>query len=139
MGTILPTLTEDGFLDKPQQMLIKIYEYFLSSDYSQSVSFFGNISSLRYLVREHNDSIDTLRIEITNTLNRLLSRYWNNYEVNIDIVNYDVNTVSYTIKTELVVIYNGERISLNKDTSVEKSVLKKLDANMNYLETGVYV
>jgi len=139
MGNILPTLTEEGFLDNPQQMLIKIYEYFLSSDYSQSVSFFGNIASLRYLVREYNDSIDTLRIEITNTLNSLMSRYWSNYEVTIEIANYNVNSVSYTIKTEIVVVINGERISLNKVASVEKSILKNLDANMKYLETGVYV
>ena len=138
MAVILPTLTEDGFLDNPQLMLTKLYEYFLSSDYSQSVSFFGNISSLRYIVRKYNEDIDILKMEISDALNVMIGRYWSDYEVTVNIVNYNPDRLSFVIKTEIVVTVNGERYSLTEDTSVEKSTLVKIESYMNYLESGEY-
>ena len=138
MAVILPTLTEDGFLDNPQLMLTKLYEYFLSSDYSQSVSFFGNISSLRYIVRKYNEDIDILKMEISDALNVMIGRYWSDYEVTVNIVNYNPDRLSFVIKTEIVVTVNGVRYSLTEDTSVEKSTLVKIESYMNYLESGEY-
>jgi len=121
MAEALPTLSVDGFTHNKQLILIKLFEHFLSSNYSQSDTFKGSIGSMKYLIDQHKD-IEDLRTDLVAVLEQMYSYYFNTTQViidiitgtttaedklNIDIVCTDINGATYTLTREIYDVYNN--------------------------------
>jgi len=134
----VPTLTTDGFVTDPSIMLIKIYEYFLSSDYSQSVSFYGNIASLPYLIREAGSDFEELKILVKDTLNKMCSRYWTNTNVEVSFTTKKIspNKHSNNINIDITIIENGKTHTLSKSVNVTDYKVKTFDEKIEYFLQG---
>lgn len=134
----VPTLTTDGFISDPSIMLIKIYEYFLSSDYSQSVIFYGNISSLPYLIREAGSDFDELKILVKDTLNKMCSRYWTNSNVDVTFTSTPISSTKHSnnINIDIIIIDNGRTYTLNKSVNITDYKVKTFDDKVEYFLKG---
>ena len=135
MTKIVPTLTMDGFVSYTPHMLSKLYEYFLTANYSQTVAYYGDISSLDYLVKKNSNNIDELKNDIHDTLNTLLSRYWGIVEVESDIVKLEEDKELYTINISIKVTDDtGAIYTLEEVASIDNSTLILKDASkIDYL------
>jgi len=84
----IPELSPDGFITNGPVMMLKLYEYSLSSEYSQSNLFIGSIASIKYIVSEANDSF-TLDQMITEAFTRMYEAYFSNVAVNTVVTDTD--------------------------------------------------
>ena len=142
MSTALPTLTMAGFVHHPQAILIKLYEYFLTSNYSQSITYFGKISSLPYIIRDCGSDLEELKYQIRETFGDMVENYLTQLTIKLDamdivvetfqqsnsndvIVSLDVNLVIAGVSYDLV-----EEINLNSTSFLNKS------KRLNYLYNG---
>lgn len=111
MSVVLPTLTLTGWVYDKNLLIKKVLEYFITSDYSESIIYYGKISSFKYLVKEYGHDKYLLRDNIKSTLENLYKRYFKEVNVDIDVKEdknnelniylellcYDENNVKYTL------------------------------------------
>lgn len=110
-GTV-PTLTTDGWVTNKNLQLVKIFEYFLASDYSQSNTFNGMIASLKYIITM-NHTVDETTEAIERTLTKLYASYYDTVSIIVDVTEDDDNgIVNYTIN--VVCTYDGLQYVLSK-------------------------
>jgi hypothetical protein len=118
MRSQLPTLTDDGILEDDRLKSVKLFEYFLVSEYSQSTIFFGDISSLKYLIAEYSDDYSTLTNEIQNTLTKLYNRYFDHSDVTCVLKNQDDQTNAFDLFIEIEITNDNKKFKLSKTVSV---------------------
>ena len=80
---VIPALTLEGWDTSPESQISKLFEYYQASDYSQSNSFIGNITSLKYTLKQTRDMLqlsklieaDIIRLDINIKLTRGVKEY----------------------------------------------------------------
>ena len=86
MGSkVLPTMSIFGMTKDSNIITEKLFLYFITSEYSQSVTFYGEISSLKYLLNQYASEPELLKNEIYETLLILYKKYFDNVEIEVDI------------------------------------------------------
>jgi len=127
---VIPNLSVDGFITDKHMMMVKLYEYFLSADYSQSNTFLGDISSLKFLINETKGA-EALKDDVNRTLNKLYERYFET--VTVDTVVTD-NANSIELKVNVIAIdYDGVTYKLNENISITDNKITNFG-----LEEGKY-
>jgi len=134
MNNVLPTLTLDGYLDSVEIMMTKLFEYFVTSEYSQTKLFYTNISSLPYLVRDAGPDLDKLEDSVKETLTKLYSRFWNNVTVFVNVKDKKISSTKHKtiIDIDIEVIHNNRTYTLNKSAEVTDNKVRKLDKKIDY-------
>jgi len=92
---VVPVLGLDGFESDGQAIMLKLYEYFRSSDHSQSNTFMGGISSMKYIVAE-SDRADTLKRLLEEELDTMYTPYFDSLVIDVQVTDLD-NGMSATI------------------------------------------
>jgi len=90
----VPQLSVEGYVTNKNIIMMKLYEHFLASDYSQSNIFLHKVESLKFIISEHSNPYD-LKSNITSALTRLYERYFKNVEVLVDVDVGDSNNQLY--------------------------------------------
>ena len=103
MDVILPTMSIFGFTTDPNVITEKLFLYFVTSEYSQSVTFYGKISSLKYLLNQYATDPDKLKSEIYDTLVNLYKKYFPKVSIEVD-----VKENKKTKKNELIISITTE-------------------------------
>ena len=100
----LPTMSIFGIATDPDIIAEKLFLYFLTSEYSQSVSFYGKISSLKYLLNTYGNNPKELESEVRDTLIELYKHYFRKVNVDVQIVKKDPHkaTSSLTLVMHIV-------------------------------------
>jgi len=122
MKVVIPHLSVEGYIESSPVIMIKIFEHFLAADYSQSNTFNGLVSSMKYLLHHYDNNLD-LKREMTSTLYNLYSRYFPTVEVTVIIDESDasVDKISIDIQT---IDANGVENMLSKSiTSINNSIV----------------
>lgn len=117
---IVPTLSTDNFISEPILKLDVLYAYFLSSEFSQSNTYKGEISSLKYLMQKNTGDSSMLVSDLISTLTTYLKRYFT--EVNV-----------YAEMTDVTVI--GVSIQVKDSEGVEATLDRALKLNNGKLDT----
>jgi len=126
----LPTLSGAGFTNDGRVKLYKLFAYFIASDYSQTVLYYGNVSSLKYLLMKYGDDFTTLKSEINSTLMSMYRRYFPTVEVNTDVVeeNGPDGTVYNKLTIEITCIdKDNKEYSLTQDIRYANDIIQELD------------
>ncbi len=95
---IVPTLSTDNFITEPILKLDTLYAYFLSSEFSQTNTYKGNIASLKYLMQKNTGDTSALVSDIISTLTVFLKRYFTEVNVFAEMVDVTVIGVSIQVK-----------------------------------------
>jgi len=96
----LPTLSPVGFITNRTLMMAKLYEYFISSEHSQSNTFFGEVVSLKYILSEAANLPELQDMTVT-ALTKMYSKYFASVAVDITVTSTD-NTMSISVNIRTV-------------------------------------
>lgn len=121
----IPSLTLDGFITNKSAQMKKLFEYFLASEYSQSNTFQGKISSLQFILANDKDTIATVDLIRTT----LISLYKSCFDIVDVVVNYDESDSSSTVNYSIDITCKHEDMyySLNKDIREKNSKIDNYD------------
>lgn len=76
MTITVPTLSSQGWVSTIEEKGDRALSYFITSDYSQSVLYQGNVITLQYLIQQHGTSPTTLEREIQRALEETMQGYF---------------------------------------------------------------
>ena len=128
----IPSLSTVGWTKDYNEIMKKLYVYFVISEYSQSNSYYGEIASLKYILQSHSE-VEDIKLAIQRTLLNMYNRYYDSVDVLVDINQTDTNT-SYAINI-IAIASDGVTYKLNKtiQTDANRTIIN-LDKNI----TGLY-
>jgi len=134
----IPTLTDRKFDTDINNILLKIYQYYVTSDYGQTLSYYGYVKSLRASLKKADYKPESVKETIYEDLSDILYNYFgNNAEVEVDVKETKKdNRIYYIVYINLTVNVDGKTYILNN--KIESSDLKDLTFNdyLDYLLQG---
>ena len=136
---VLPTLTHNGFISDVDEMLNRIYYYYITSDYTQSITFFGEIKSLAYALKRADFKPDRATEEVKYDLINILHRYFEHSDVSSLTVDYKEeltgnNKVIYVIGIDIEVIdKTGKKYQLSKSIKLDENNKLHFNDGIDYL------
>lgn len=116
MSNAIPSLSINGFITNNNSIMVKLYEYFLTSEYSQSNTFYGEIASLKYIL-QHYTGLEEIKVAIREALTTMYLRYFATVIVDVTISETDSKT---TYLVDMVV--TDSKGTVNKLTNSIRSV-----------------
>lgn len=131
MKSSIPSLTLDGWIENKTLQMTKLWEYFLASEYSQSNIFFGDISSLKYILAT-SDPKYNLITNLESTLSKLYQRYFDKAIVDVGI---DANTELNKYKVYITVTCNdgGKDYKLARELVYSNGKIEKFEELLDNL------
>lgn len=110
------TLSTQGIIQDLEHQADKIFSYFITSEYSQSVLYAGNVSSLPWLVRTYRHDPVLLQQAVKDTLDRLFKRYFDDVSNIVEAVQYDSeDDGKYIIRIRSTVMLNSQEYNLARE------------------------
>lgn len=128
MGTSVPTLSSLGWIDTIEEKGDYALSYFITSEYSQSVFYHGEISSLQYLVKRYGDDELTLEDEVGTILEGMMRRYFgDDIDVTVRVLEADPEIPGkLTIQFSCIVREQGRSYSLGRRVEFLNGKLTKI-------------
>jgi len=129
MATKVPTLSTLGWVDTIEEKGDYALSYFITSEYSQSVLYYGQISSLQWLVKQYSKDEITLENEIRVVLEGLMRRYFGDQtevEVTVRETNPEENPGHLTILFSCIVREGTRSVSLGRRVEFINGKLVKI-------------
>ena len=126
----LPTLDTAGWVTDVAEKAERLLGYFITSDFSQSNIFLGNIQSLPSVIQASASDFSVLRRVVEDQINSLFRPYFQGVSTNVtiepNVINGIESDAQYTIRLELKVTESGITHSLGRLLSVSNSSLNKV-------------
>ena len=134
----LPTLTKNKFLTDPNEMLKRIYYYYVTSDYGQTISFFGYVKSIREAFKRADFKPDRAQEEVTADLNFICSNYWNKYQTSVTVKSKELpsgeNKIIYVVDIDIEVTDDtGKKHYLSETLEIDENENLKFKDSLDYL------
>lgn len=80
---LLPSLSENGWIDSPVTVSDALFSHFLLSDYSQTYLYKDQVSSLPWIIQDTQGNISDTIIATQDTLSKYFIRYFDNVVVEV--------------------------------------------------------
>lgn len=122
----VPTLSSKGWVVSPTEKADLILSYFFLSEYSRSFLYYGEISSLPYLLQTYNGDIGTLRSKLITSVHDLMQRYFDEVSVDVDIADLSEEPGRFTIRLGVNFQSEGQSYDLAKALPVYNGRLAKI-------------
>lgn len=124
MKAALPTLSSSqNYLTDDRSIMNKLYEYFVTSEWSQSNTYRDKIASLKYIAASGNNSIRTMEENIKQSLRILYVNYFSEVEIEVQVIeSEETSKVSYVINI-IAKTKTGSTLSLDKTLTLENNVI----------------
>jgi hypothetical protein len=119
--TRLPTLTPAGWVNDVVSMGVKLMDYFLVTEHSQSHMYRGNITSMTYLVQQHGNRPEALSEHTRANLQIHLARYFDEVQVNTTVNGFDSPDGRYNLSIDVLFTKDGKQHSLGRLLEVGES------------------
>lgn len=132
MPTAIPTLSTKGWVSSIEEKGDRVIAWFITSEYSQSELYYGQIASLAHLIKEYGHDRTLLQSEVTESLERLLMRNFNNNAVvRVTVEDTDPQKPGQmTIRLNCTVREDGQSHSLGRRIRFVDGVLAEV-INLN--------
>ena len=111
----IPHLSVDGWIKNKEIIMLKLFEHFIASEYSQSNIYQGTVVSLKYLTHNHTEVYD-LQQAISLALTKMYEAYFKHVEVIITVKEVDTANLDISIDIDAM-DYDDVRYSLSKSIS----------------------
>ena len=126
----IPTLTLDGFITNKKAQMVKLFEYFLASDKSQS-NVFNDIQSLKYILTQ-NKNMSDLKTALDRAIMDLYKPFFTNVTPDVIIKESDTSNV-INIYINIKTTHEGKMYELTREvtsTNGDYNVFDKSLANI---------
>lgn len=80
---LIPSLSTDSWVSSTLLKADYLFSHFFLSDYSQSYIYYGNVSSLAYILQQNKDNMQRTISVLTDSLTAYFSKYFNNVIVQV--------------------------------------------------------
>lgn len=127
----VPSLSSRGWVSDVIGKMDMLLANFLTSDYSQTELYLGNISSMQYLVKVYGSDPRTFSQELQRKLEDYIGRYFDAVQVKVETwyLNTEMNDGPYGVKIVITGVVNGQRINLMQEFEIRDSKFKKIINN----------
>lgn len=127
------SLSSMGWITSLEHQVDQMFADFVTSEYSQSVLYYGNILSLPYIVQRYGNDKQKFRRKMKEALDKLFSFYT---ETSIEVTVEDVTQGSarYNVNVRCIVTYDNQEYNLARQLTIADSKVKQI---VN-LSNGVY-
>lgn len=124
----IPTLSSSAWVGEVGEKADKAIAYFFVSDYSQSVAFSGNITSLSYIVQQYGNDALTLQSEMQRRVQTYMARLFDEatVEVSVTAVDLENDDGQLNINLKISVVDAGKRYSLARLIKTMNSKVQKI-------------
>ena len=112
MAVKLLTLSSSGTLEFPQQIIDRLFLYFIHSSKKQSRLYKDNVVSYKYIEHMHGDDKETFASEITESLKVMYGRYFTDVDIDVEFIEQEDNLLNAIISGTM--IYAGTTYTLEK-------------------------
>lgn len=132
MGTTIPTLSSIGWVSTIEDKGDHVLSYFITSEYSQSVLYYGEIASLQWLVQRYGHDEGDLEQYTTETLEALMRRYFgDSTNVTVRVKERDPEKPNQlTIQFYCIIRDNGREVSLGRRVEyIDGKLVKIVEIN----------
>jgi len=109
IGPSIPSLSVDGWVTNPEDVMRKLFEYFLASNEAQSNVFRYDVKSLKFILHKETEAVPTASL-LKTTLEELYKEYFNTVTVDTII---DPAASDIRIKVDINVMYKGTKYHLS--------------------------
>lgn len=110
----IPTLTLDGFVSNKKAQMVKLFEYFLASNKSQS-NVFNNIQSLKYILTQ-NKNMSDLKTALDRAIMDLYKPFFTNVTPDVIIKESDTSSV-INIYINIKTTHEGKMYELTREVT----------------------
>lgn len=134
--TVIPTLSMAGFVSDVPAMIDRMLAYYLTSDYSQSNIFFGQILSLQKHVQAYQHDTITLQTKVREDLEGYFGAMVDAMTIDVSAEHpnpEDPGRINLTISA--VLTKDGVSYSLGKLIETQNSITKNI-INLNNVGTA---
>lgn len=135
MNSCLPTLTLDGFVKNKQMIFYKLWEYFLTSESSQSNTYMGLIASYKHIMATGlslND-VESIRRNVESALDNLYKKYFDNVSISCEI-GEDLETNTNIVRISITVSdSDGKTYRLAREIENSNGEIKNYNKLLNEL------
>lgn len=131
MANPLATLSTGGWVTSVQEIAPKLMQYYLASEYSQSITYLGDIKSLPYTLSIMKRNFIALEDTIRNDLTAVFSSYFERVEIEVSVDEnkslLDTATSEFTIKLFAKISDRGATYNLSRLVSIVDNKIAKVD------------
>lgn len=127
----VPSLSSRGWVSDVIGKMDMLLANFLTSDYSQTELYLGNISSMQYLVKVYGNDPRTFSQELQRKLEDYIGRYFDAVQVKVETwyIDTEMNDGPYGVKIVITGVVSGQRINLMQEFEIRDSKFKKIINN----------
>ena len=130
----LVSLSSQGWITSLEHQADRMFAYFVTSEYSQSVLYYGSVRSLPWLVQKYGNDRTDFRREVKNALDNLFS-FYDNVLTEVTLVEGDDDSNQFSVNVSCVLTYQSQEYSLARQLQIADNRVKKIIDISN----GVYV
>ena len=112
MSVKLLTLSSSGTLEFPQQIIDRLFIYFVKSSKKQSRLYRNHVTSYKWLEHMYGDDKDLFAEETSNALQIMYERYFD--DVNIEVVFIQQDDALFNAVISGTMSYEGKKFTLEK-------------------------
>lgn len=127
MSQVVPTLSLSGFVSDVPTMIDHMFSYYLTSEYSQSNVFHGNIVSLQKQIQEFQHSEEALERNIREQLETYFRSVADDVTIDVTTANpnpADPNRLNITLSA--ILIKDGKSYSVGRLVETQDSKIMKI-------------
>lgn len=127
MSTLLPTLSTSSWVTDSNKILDRILSYFIVADYSQSIIYFGNVTSLPKIIQSNQGNIPRTISAIESQLSLMINRYFKESTVEVvDKTNSDEPSKVILSIYVSAVDFEGKTVNFGKLLEIQDTIVKKI-------------
>jgi hypothetical protein len=132
ISATMPSLSADGWVNSSLKTADYLFSHFFTSDYSQSYTYLGGVSSFAYIIQANQNDIPSTIRNLESVLSSYFGKYFQNVGVEID----DNATVANSSKIGLNIFLNftddkGVTYSLGKTIEYQNTIISKIITHSN--------
>lgn len=119
----VPSLGSRGWVDDPDTLIDQLFANMLTTDFSQSQLYSGNLTSLQYLVKTSGHDPQVFCTDLQETLERYLGRYFDLVQAKVTsyYLDKDINDGPYGVRIEVTAVINERRVNLLENIQIKDS------------------
>lgn len=124
---VFPSLSEDGWVTETNKLADKLMSSFFTSEFSQSYTYYGSISSFPYILAMYGHDPVTMAAHTEDQLMQLFSRYFQEVQVNCEEYKSDNQTNQAAITIAITFTdSHGVTSDLTKLLELENTKIKQI-------------
>lgn len=132
---LLPTLSQEGWVQSTAEQADYLLSHFFTSLYSQTYLYNSNVSSFQWIIQNSQGDMEKTKSKLTSVLTAYYGRYFDNVEVNVthEQIPEESSQVNLTIYVYFI-DKTGKEFVLGKTLEMLNSKISKIISINN---TGV--